>query len=197
MWRVLLGGGLFTAGLPSSETKPELRILDLGTGTGIWAMDMADEYPSATIFGTDLSPIQPEWVPNNCKFYMDDYEDEWTYNEDEMFDFIHGRALSGSSSNWPRFYGQAMKHLKPGGWLEMQEYDAWIFSDDDSCDRAPWTMEWCRKLLEASQRYGKINNVARFHKQWITDAGFEDVQERNYRVCPYPYPNCCWPILEH
>ena len=35
------------------------RILDLGTGTGIWVMEMADQYPSATIVGTDLSPIQP------------------------------------------------------------------------------------------------------------------------------------------
>jgi methylase of polypeptide subunit release factors len=41
------------------------RILDIGTGTGIWAIDMADEYPMAEVVGTDLSPIQPEWVPSN------------------------------------------------------------------------------------------------------------------------------------
>lgn len=34
-------------------------MLDLGTGTGIWAIDFADEYPSANVIGTDLSPIQP------------------------------------------------------------------------------------------------------------------------------------------
>ncbi|KAK5995344.1 Methyltransferase pytC [Cladobotryum mycophilum] len=182
IWRLLLGGRLFTAPLPLPKDSPELRILDLGTGTGIWAMDMADEYPSSTIYGVDLSPIQPDWVPNNCKFYVDDYEDQWTYSEDEKFDFIHGRALLGSSSNWPRFYSQAMKHLKPGGWIEIQEYDAWIFSDDDSCDRAPWTTEWCKRLEEASKVYGKLNNIARFHKQWFIDAGFEDVEERVYRV---------------
>ena len=37
------------------------RILDVGTGTGIWAIEMGDEYPSAEIVGTDLSPIQPSW----------------------------------------------------------------------------------------------------------------------------------------
>ena len=36
------------------------RILDVGTGTGIWAVDMGDEFPSAEIIGTDLSPIQTE-----------------------------------------------------------------------------------------------------------------------------------------
>ena len=35
------------------------NVLDIGTGTGIWAIDFADEYPSARVVGTDLSPIQP------------------------------------------------------------------------------------------------------------------------------------------
>ena len=34
-------------------------ILDVGTGTGIWAMDVADDYPGAAVIGIDLSPIQP------------------------------------------------------------------------------------------------------------------------------------------
>ena len=38
--------------------KPR-RVLDVGTGTGIWAIDFADEFPSASVIGTDLSPIQP------------------------------------------------------------------------------------------------------------------------------------------
>ena len=35
------------------------KVLDIGTGTGIWAIDFADEYPSASVIGTDISPIQP------------------------------------------------------------------------------------------------------------------------------------------
>jgi hypothetical protein len=41
------------------------RILDVGTGSGIWTIDMADQYPMAEVVGTDLSPIQPSWVPPN------------------------------------------------------------------------------------------------------------------------------------
>lgn len=184
IWRLLLGGALYTAPLAEYMEKAgdQIRILDLGCGTGLWAIEVADELSNAAVLGVDLSPIQPEWVPPNLKFYVDDYEDAWTYTDNETFDYIHGRALSGTSANWPRFYQQAMANLKPGGWVEMQEYDAWIFSDDDSCGRAPWTMEWVEKLDAASQMFGKRLNVAGLHRQWMVDAGFVDVAERVERI---------------
>lgn len=39
--------------------------MDVGTGTGIWAIDMADRFPNAQVKGIDFSPIQPNWVPPN------------------------------------------------------------------------------------------------------------------------------------
>ncbi|KAL1987708.1 hypothetical protein VTN96DRAFT_2548 [Rasamsonia emersonii] len=62
MWHhiylLLLGGELYLAPIKNPQ-----RVLDLGTGTGIWAIQFADEHPSAQVIGTDLSPIQPKWVP--------------------------------------------------------------------------------------------------------------------------------------
>ena len=51
---LLLNGELHLAPLESPK-----RILDLGTGTGLWAIEMADSFPNATVIGTDLSPVQP------------------------------------------------------------------------------------------------------------------------------------------
>jgi hypothetical protein len=59
----------------------------------------------------------------------------------------------------------------------MQEYAAWITSDDDTIQRAPWTREWCEQMDVASTRFGKKFNVAHMHKQWLEEAGFEDVRE--------------------
>ncbi len=57
---------------------------------------VADEHPNATVIGNDLSPIQPVWVPANCKFIVDDIESDWLYKPNEAFDYIHGRGLGGA-----------------------------------------------------------------------------------------------------
>jgi hypothetical protein len=43
-------------------------ILDLGTGSGIWCIEMGDLYPSAEVTGVDLSANMPNWVPPNVHF---------------------------------------------------------------------------------------------------------------------------------
>jgi SAM-dependent methyltransferase len=173
LFKMTLGGELYIAPIPP---EPQ-RILDIGTGTGIWAIDMADRFPSAFIIGTDLSPIQPAWVPPNVQFYIDDAESEWAFDDRGNFDFIHGRALCGGIADWPRFYSQALTNLKPGGWMEMQDHECWINSDDDSIDRAPGCVEWMTESNRAAEIVGKPLNVAHLHKQWMIDAGFEDVRE--------------------
>lgn len=57
MYALALDGELFLAPI---TTEPE-RILDLGTGTGMWVMETAERFPYATVIGNDLSPIQPTW----------------------------------------------------------------------------------------------------------------------------------------
>lgn len=51
-----MGGKLFTAPIPKEQTLH--RVLDVGTGTGIWAIDFGDEYPETQVIGVDLSPIR-------------------------------------------------------------------------------------------------------------------------------------------
>lgn len=85
------------------------HILELGTGTGIWAVEMADKFPDANVIGVDLSPIQPNWNPPNLKFEIDDVEAEWTYPENH-FDLIFSKImLAGSISDYRKYFQQAYK----------------------------------------------------------------------------------------
>jgi len=51
--------------------ESRLTIADLGTGSGLYAVEVADEYPSCRVVGVDISPVQPTWVPSNCEFLVD------------------------------------------------------------------------------------------------------------------------------
>lgn len=54
LWTLALKGCHYLA--PVHEPK---HILDIGTGTGIWAIEVAEALPEAEVTGLDLSPIQP------------------------------------------------------------------------------------------------------------------------------------------
>ena len=67
---------------------------------------MADEHPSAEVIGTDISAVQPDFVPTNCIFQIDDAQLDWTFKKDH-FDFIHLRYLYGAIDDWKKLYHQA------------------------------------------------------------------------------------------
>jgi methylase of polypeptide subunit release factors len=57
---------------PFSRNTSPTKVLDLATGTGTWAIEFGDKYPEAEVIGTDLSPIQPAFVPPNVRFFIED-----------------------------------------------------------------------------------------------------------------------------
>ena len=53
--------------------KDAQHILDLGTGSGGWASDVADMFPNATMNGVDLYPAPQDWLPPNCILEANDF----------------------------------------------------------------------------------------------------------------------------
>jgi SAM-dependent methyltransferase len=178
IFTLILGGKLYDAPV----SPPPNRVLDIGTGTGIWAIDFADENPGCEVFGTDLSPIQPTWVPPNAKFYIDDAESEWIYGPDEAFDFIHVRTMSGAIGDWDRLCQQCYTHLQPGGWLEFQEPLALCESDDGTIETAHSMLRWQELCNDAAKMFTKEIRVGDKLAQHMRDAGFVDVAEKVVKV---------------
>ncbi|WYZ38246.1 hypothetical protein EsH8_III_000160 [Colletotrichum jinshuiense] len=163
--------------------KPH-RVLDIGTGTGIWAIEFAEKNPESDVLGIDLSPIQPEYVPANCRFEIDDAEDEWTYGQ--KFDYIHGRYMCTSIFDFPKLFGQIRDNLNPGGWVEFQE-TVIDFKAVDASLEGTALRRWNDHLLEGVRRAGRDALSPLEYARYMVDAGFRNVQQKKFAVPAAPW----------
>ncbi|KAM4062786.1 methyltransferase [Hirsutella rhossiliensis] len=165
------------------------HVLDLGTGTGKWCMEMADFYPKSRFHGMDLSPIQPDWVPENVEFFVDDIEHEngWTYAENS-FDYIHVRHTIHSIKDRPQMWKRIYHHLKPGGYVEVQEFHYVSACDDGSCD-GPYAWRDFLKYLEAGlAALGSQLNSVQYAEDELLAAGFTDLRYQDLKCPVGPWP---------
>ncbi|KIW07998.1 uncharacterized protein PV09_00944 [Verruconis gallopava] len=182
MFSLLMDGELHYAPIGNDPQ----RILDLGTGTGIWAIDMADKYPSAFVIGNDISPVQTNVIPPNLQFEVDDIEQEWQYSY--QFDFIHCRYLNGAIRDWPKLVQQAFKYTKPGGWVEFMDFTMTFYTNNGEFKPGCAIDMWTRELKAWLASIGVEAEPGPKLKGWITDAGFENIHERNVAL-----PVGMWP----
>ncbi|KAI0525519.1 S-adenosyl-L-methionine-dependent methyltransferase [Xylaria bambusicola] len=170
---ITIGSKLNLCPLP----KTPKRVLDIATGTGIWAIEFASQYPDTEVIGTDLSPIQPHYLPENCRFEIDDAEDDWTYNE--PFSFIHGRALMSCFDDPSRVVKQAYENLEPGGFIEFQDALFPMYWVGEPVKESA-LYRWNELLMEGVRRIGRSwSNVVNYPR-YFEEAGFVNIVDRRF-----------------
>ncbi|KJZ68938.1 hypothetical protein HIM_11669 [Hirsutella minnesotensis 3608] len=173
---LLLHGSL----LLSSIDLAGRSILDIGTGTGRWAVDLADQNPSVTIVGLDLSPIQPEFVPPNVHFFVENVETEWS--ETEEYDFIHLRGMSGAIKDWQSLFHKIYRALKPGGVVEVHETLPAVFSKTQVLAPENPLVELMRDLVHAHTITGRPLDPVLTFRTSAEQAGFADISEVTFEA---------------
>lgn len=106
-------------------------ILDVGTGTGRWAYEMAQHFPRAKVVGVDVTPPPADAPappgaadvrPANYSFVAANVLEGLPFPE-ASFDFVHMRLLYSAipHDRWPFAIGELVRVTRPGGWIESVE----------------------------------------------------------------------------
>lgn len=110
-------GANYLAPLASPAT-----ILDVGSGTGRWATEMAQEFPDARVTGIDIASTNLSTMALNAHFLQQDIFKGLPFPA-ASFDYVHARLLVAAIpvAAWPGLLREYLRVVRPGGWLELFE----------------------------------------------------------------------------
>ncbi len=96
--------------------------------------------------------------------------------------------MAASIQDWPRLVKQCFDNLRPGGWVEFQDYDTACVSQDNTIPKDYKVAEMLSFLREACDSIGRLLDPGPRLKGWVEDAGFENITQRII-----PLPVGIWP----
>ncbi|KAK8102033.1 S-adenosyl-L-methionine-dependent methyltransferase [Apiospora sp. TS-2023a] len=168
----------------SPAVKP-MTVLDVGTGSGLWALEFGQNNPGSRVLGIDIAPSTPPFHVPNCRFETMDVTEPWKI--DPGFDFIHARGLPDFPGPTRQAVFDAMwDHLNPGGWLELTN---WIFKlrSPNHSTEGSRLEEWYNLIEKAISSSG---GYLHFPKLWPKYMGKKHA--KHITVRRYPVPLNAW-----
>ncbi|KAI1393582.1 S-adenosyl-L-methionine-dependent methyltransferase [Hypoxylon trugodes] len=171
----------FEGELTSVPLEAPTHILDIGTGVGEWAIEMAELYPDSEVTGTDISNIFERRVPQNVYWEIDDAELEWE-RPPNQYDLVHLRDMTGSFSDWQYIYRSAFSCIKPGGWIEVLDFDDRMVNFQALFAPGSIAYKVAQDLDEACVLHGRPRGVSHLEPRFLVNAGYVDVQLTEHAI---------------
>ncbi|GBE86850.1 hypothetical protein SCP_1000920 [Sparassis crispa] len=148
----------------------ERHVVDLGTGTGKWVMEMAQRFPHVRFDGIDIVPIATRYPGPRVQFEMQDLGERFRY-QDGTIDFVHGRSISMAVENYPRLLQEVARVLRPGGLFVACEWGRMPVNRMNPAIPAPGLCNFFDAVLRALQMRGGVHPTGPQIPGWIRQSG--------------------------
>ncbi|CAA7262004.1 unnamed protein product [Cyclocybe aegerita] len=122
--------------------------LDVCTGTGIWAMEMAREFPWVHFRGFDIVPIATRYPSNNVQFELDDVNTQYRW-DNGTFDVVHARDITLAVRDYHAVLDEVARVLRPGGLFVSCEWDPYTAFDPASNRNLAMHAPACCRFFDA------------------------------------------------
>lgn len=166
----------------AAPVRNPARILDVGTGTGRWAKEVAMLFPAAGVTGLDVKEQVAEsqgadLTPANYSFVSGNILEGLPF-PDATFDFVHQRLLFFAipSDRWQFVLNELARVTRPGGWVEVVEgrygYEP----------MGPAAQHISDVMLAAMLKRGIDPRASAHLDEFLRNAGLQQVQMRTIKL---------------
>lgn len=201
----MIGG--FPCLAPIHSMTNASKVVDVGCGTGVATVQLAAMFPSAKVYGLDISNVPDsaqQMAPRNVTWAVGnvldidpgkpgndrDNEQSGSAISREIFtpaglDYIFGRMLFLGISDWTRYFSTTARSLKSGGIIEHQDLD-WKFYRVNTSECLSDKWEWHRHVVSAARKAGLSIHAGSDAALLMKEAGLEviSVQEFEFSFVP-------------